>query len=150
MDVHVQIRKADSSGKILQYINIPKADRDAVGMTYIEPVNPMIYLGPTGALRASYREIDESLSNEFWPEHTFSKSEKLKSGEVVRMDIGLWQTGIQFEASEQLVIKVAGHPMALAEFPPLRGALPNANKGRHILHVGGDVASHVILPLVNL
>lgn len=150
MDVFVQLRKADSSGRILQNINIPKDDREAAGMVEVEPINPLIYLGPTGALRASYREIDKSLSNDYWPEHTYAKSEKLAAGEVVKLEIGLWQTGIQFEAGEQLVVKVAGHPMALAEFPPLRGAIPNANKGRHLLHVGGDVASYVVIPTVDV
>ena len=150
MDVFVQVRKADSTGRILQYINIPKEARESTGMVEVEPINPLIYLGPTGALRASYRAIDESLSNEYWPEHYYTRSEKLTSGAIVRLEIGLWQTGIQFESGEQLVVKVAGHPMALAEFPNLRGSIRNANKGRHLLHVGEDVASHVVIPTVDV
>jgi predicted acyl esterase len=58
MDVHVQVRKADANGTVLQHMNIPKSDREAVGMAEVKPINPMIYLGPTGALRASYRALD--------------------------------------------------------------------------------------------
>lgn len=150
MDVFVQVRKADASGKVLQNFNIPKEDRIKTGMTEVEPINPLIYLGPSGCLRASYRAVNEELSSTYWPEHHYSQSEKLEQGEIVKLEIGLWQTGIQFEAGEQLVLKIAGHNMTLAEFPNLRGALPNANKGRHLLHVGGGVASHIILPTVAL
>ncbi|KAK5175884.1 uncharacterized protein LTR77_001024 [Saxophila tyrrhenica] len=148
MDVHIQIHKTDASGKVLQYINIPKEDRDAVGMTKVELVNPMVYLGPIGALRASYRQIDQNLSTERWPEHNFSQREMLERGQIVQLEIGLWQTGIRFEAGEQLVLKVSGHPMTLAEFPPLRGAMQNANKGRHSIHVGGEHISRLIIPTV--
>jgi predicted acyl esterase len=150
MDVFVQIRKADNMGKILHHENIPKEAWHAMGMNEVEPINPMIYLGPTGALRASYRELDDGLSDIFWPEHTYSRGEKLRKGEVIKLDIGLWQTGIQFEAGEQLVLKISGHPMALAEFPNLQGAVPNGNKGKHHVHYGGGVASHLIIPVVNV
>ena len=59
------------------------------GITKLALVNPLIYLGPTGALRASCRAIDETLSTKYWPEHDYSRSEKLKTGEVVKPDIGL-------------------------------------------------------------
>ncbi|OJJ07753.1 hypothetical protein ASPVEDRAFT_57030 [Aspergillus versicolor CBS 583.65] len=42
-------------------------------------------------------------------------------GEIVRLEIGLWPTGIVFEAGERLVLKIAGHHMCLAEFAPCRG-----------------------------
>jgi predicted acyl esterase len=77
MDVHVQVRKADANGTVLQHMNIPKSDREAVGMAEVKPINPMIYLGPTGALRASYRALDHQLSTKHWPEQEFSHSEKL-------------------------------------------------------------------------
>jgi len=152
MDVFVQIRKADSTGRILQHLNIPKPDLEAMDINTdeIDPVNPLIYLGPSGALRASYRAIDERLPNTYWPQHHYSHAEKLKNGEIVKLEIGLRQTGIQFEAGEQLVFKVSGHPMALAEFPPLRGAMPNYNRGRHRLHIGGECGSYVLSSTVEI
>jgi predicted acyl esterase len=150
MDVFVQFRKADKYGKLLEHINIPLEDREKVGMTEVEPLNPLIYLGPIGSLRASYRTLESSLSNTFWPEHDFIQQEKLKPGEVVKMEIGLWQTGMQFEAGEKLIVKIAGHNMTLAEWPGLRGAMPIENKGEHHLHFGGDYSSHIIIPTVKL
>lgn len=150
MDVFVQLRKADRDGKILQYQNIPAEDWHAVTDDDVEPLNPVVYLGPTGCLRASFRTLDETLSNEFWAEHDFTTRQKLHPGEIAKLEIGLWQTGMRFEAGEKLVVKIAGHSMTLAEFPQLRGAASNENKGRHRLHVGGDCPSQIIVPTVPL
>ncbi|KAL2838515.1 alpha/beta-hydrolase [Aspergillus pseudodeflectus] len=146
MDVFVQIRKADSTGKILQNINIPSIDRKVCNMPEpVELINPLVYLGPTGCLRASHRALDQSLSSQWWPEHDFSSKQPVAPGEVVELDIGLWQTGIYFEAEEKLILKVAGHNMTLAEFPGLRGGMPNDNQGKHTLHMS---ESRCFVPLV--
>ena len=66
------------------------------------------------------------------------------------MDIGIWQTGIAFDAGEKISLKVSGHNMILAEFPRLRGALPNYNVGRHHIHFGSSNQSHLLFPLVEV
>ncbi|KAJ5355920.1 alpha/beta-hydrolase [Penicillium concentricum] len=149
MDVFVQIRKADTTGKLLRNINIPVNDRKICNMPEpIDLVNPLIYLGPTGCLRVSYRDLDKKLSNEWWPEHDYSVKQTYQTGQVIELDIGLWQTGILYLPGEKLVFKVSGHNMTLAEFPNLRGVMPNYNKGKHNLHVGGSSASRLIIPTV--
>lgn len=149
MDVFVQVRKANKDGHILQNINIPLSDLNMAD-TDVDSVNPLKYLGPTGVLRASHRHMDLSLCIATWPEHDYSRKSPVPRGTVVRLEIGLWQTGIVFNAGEKLVLKVCGHNMTLAEFPPLRGALPNGNVGRHSLHFGGSFQSHLLVPLVDL
>lgn len=151
MDVFVQLRKADKAGNLLQNINIPTVDRKKCNMPDpVDPINPLIYLGPSGCLRASHHALDTELSKPWWPEPDCTKSSKVPRGEIVRLEIGLWQTGIAFEAGEQLVLKVSGHNMTLAEFPPLRGGMPNFNVGVHKLHIGGEFASHLVMPIVNV
>ncbi|CAG7931568.1 unnamed protein product [Penicillium olsonii] len=149
MDVFVQLRKADKQGNILQNINIPLHDlqQDAAD---VESVNPLKYLGPTGALRASHRAIDRSLSTPFWPEHDYTFKSHLSRKDVVTLDIGIWQTGILFEAGERLILKVSGHNMTLAEFPALRGRLAAGNVGRHHLYFGGSYKSQLLIPVVDL
>jgi hypothetical protein len=151
MDVFVQLRKADKDGGILQHLNIPLADLQNCGMEGdVPPVNPLVHLGPSGCLRASFRAPDDALSFDNWSEHDYSKAdEKIVPGSVVRLDIGLWQTGMGFERGEKLVLKVAGHNMTLAEFPPLCGQIPNYNKGMHDVHVGGKEASFLVLPIID-
>lgn len=65
MDVFVQLRKADEEGRLLENINIPLEDSQ-VDSSDVEKVNPLIYLGPSGVLRASYRDIDWKLSKPYW------------------------------------------------------------------------------------
>ncbi|KAH6673420.1 Alpha/Beta hydrolase protein [Halenospora varia] len=152
MDVFVQLRKASPSGKLLQNINIPLKDLGVTSASEVAVVNPNIYLGPTGILRASRRAIDDSRSKPYWAVHAHTKeSEQLvKPGEVVRMEIGCWPMGMVFEAGEKLVLKVAGHPMVLAEFEPLRGKFAAENKGRHVVYFGGQYDSHVVIPVVDV
>ncbi|KAL4811369.1 Alpha/Beta hydrolase protein [Aspergillus unguis] len=149
MDVFIQLRKADSTGKVLQHINVPANARKACAMPEpVELLNPLVYLGPTGCLRASHRALDPDLSSEWWPEHDYSTKQPITPGDVIELDIGLWQTGMYFEPGEKLILKVAGHNMTLAEFPDLRGAMPNYNQGKHILHFGGQFASRLVIPTV--
>ncbi|KAE8347389.1 hypothetical protein BDV24DRAFT_157681 [Aspergillus arachidicola] len=149
MDVFVQIRKADSAGKVLRNINIPANDRKTCSMPEpVDLINPLVYLGPTGCLRASHRALDLGLSNKWWPEHNYSQKQPIVPGNVVELDIGLWQTGIYFEPGEKLILKVAGHNMTLAEFPDLRGTMANYNRGKHTLYVGGNFASRLTIPIV--
>ena len=152
LDVFVQLRKADKNGKLLRNLNIPLADMQLSSPDDVSAVNPNFYLGPTGILRASHRATSDDLSKPHWPVHDHSESacKPVEPGEVVKLEIGMWPTGMIFEAGEQLVLKVAGHPLVLAEFEPLRGAFQSGNKGNHVLHIGGSYDSHVVVPFVEL
>lgn len=154
MDVWVQLRKVDAHGTVLQQVTIPArdsldADADAQAD---QQQNPLRYLGPSGALRASYRALDASLSTAEFPEHDYTVRQPLVDprGQVVELEIGLWQTGMAFEAGESLLLKVSGHPMTLAEFPLLRGKEGTENRGRHVVHFGPETPSAVVVPLIQL
>jgi hypothetical protein len=116
MDVFVQLRKADKEGNMLQNVNIPLHDLK-MNTAEVENINPLKYLSPTGALRASHRAIDQSLSTPSWPEQDYNFRNPVTRGEVVTLDIGIRQTGIVFDAGERLILKVSGPKMTLAEFP---------------------------------
>lgn len=148
MDVFVSLRKADSQGNVLRNINIPLED---LGMEANEVplVNPLVYTGPSGILRASHRKIDAAKSKPYWPFHPHDEKELLEPGQIVKLDIGLWPAGIVFEAGEKLMLRVAGHHMVVAEFEHLRGGFKTENKGRHNVHIGPKYQSHVILPFVH-
>jgi predicted acyl esterase len=148
MDVFVQLRKASANGTLLQNINIPLQDLQ-MKVEEVETVNSLKYLGPTGVLRASHRAVDERKSKvPNWPFHPHTQESRVPLGKVIKLEIGLWPTGIIFESGEKLVLKIAGHQMTLAEFVPLRGQFQANNKGRHHVHVGPEHPSHIIIPLV--
>ncbi|CVL11485.1 related to cocaine esterase [Fusarium proliferatum] len=146
-DVCVQLRKIDRNGKVLQNINIPSKD-SGIQDNDVERINSLVYLGPSGYLRASHRALDSETSILNFPEHDYTEQQKVKPGTIVRLDIGLWQTGMAFEGGEGLMLKISGHSMTLAEFPNLRGNESMENVGTHHVHVGGSTASYLTIPLV--
>ena len=155
LDVYVQLRKASVQGTMLRNINIPMNDLATVGIKDVEDVdlvNSQVYLGPTGILRASHRSLDPVLSKPYRPlhDHKAESALPLEPGRPVRVEIGIWATGIVFQPGERLVLKIAGHPMILAEFPELRGAHSGPNKGDHVLHFGPEHGNELVVPFVEL
>lgn len=148
MDVFVQIRKADKSGKLLRHSNLPIPELRQPAEQDKDLVNVLQYTGPSGILRASHRALDPVLSKPHWPAHDHSREERITPGKIVKLEIGLWVSAIRFEAGEQLVFKVAGHHMILADFPGTRGKFANRNNGRHVLHFGGQYDSRIEVPLI--
>ncbi|KAJ0107766.1 X-Pro dipeptidyl-peptidase C-terminal non-catalytic domain-containing protein [Diaporthe amygdali] len=148
MDVYVMVQKLDRDGEQMKNLNIPW---NGIPVTSFDEFSPeqetevVLYKGPVGILRASHRAIDESKSmHPHWPYHPHDREEKITPGQVVRLDIGIWATGIEFEAGESVRVVVSGRSFAVNNF----GLDHGLNRGRHVLHSGGEYASHVILPFV--
>ncbi|KAH8198731.1 hypothetical protein TruAng_007095 [Truncatella angustata] len=149
MDIYVFIEKLDTSGQAMTNLNIPWKgipvksfdDFDAQQRTEV-----VTYKGPVGIIRASHRAIDESKSiHRNWPYHPHEEEEKIEPGTVVRLDIGIWAMGIQYEAGEGLRVSISGRSHAVSNF----GTLDHVkNKGKHVVHLGGNHPSHVVLPFV--
>ncbi|KAK5047451.1 hypothetical protein LTR84_006547 [Exophiala bonariae] len=150
MDIFLQVRKANKDGLILRSYNVPDDDMAAMGIPRekVPLVNPVVYLGPHGQIRASHRAIDMNISKPHYISHAHLVEERIRRGSVVRVETSIWPGGIIFENGEYLVIKVSGHPMYLAEFPTLRGAFKANNKGLHKVWIGGESASHFVVPFV--
>lgn len=149
LDIFVQLRKADKSGTLLQNLNVPLS---ALQLTaeQVPTINVMKYLGPTGMLRASLRELDPQLSKPYYPVPSFKSEQKILPGNIVKLEIGIWPGGITFAPGESLVLKISGHPMILVESPDLQGSHRTANRGKHVVHFGGEYPSYVQVPFVRL
>ncbi|KAM0368770.1 hypothetical protein ACHAPK_006429 [Fusarium culmorum] len=149
MDVYVLLEKLDADGEVMLNLNIPWKGipkQSFEEMDDKEKIEVVIYRGPMGVLRASHREIDESKSmHPHWPFHPHEKEEKITPGDVVRLDIGIWAMGIEYEAGESIRAIVCGRNLGVSNFGSLEH---NDNKGTHNVHLGGENASHVILPFV--
>ena len=152
MDIFLQLRKQDSSGQVLRYYNIPEQEMERQGLQQkdVPMLNTLVYLGPHGQIRASHRKIDQKLSRSHFIRHEHLAEEKVTPGEIVRIETSLWPGGMIFEKDESLVLKIAGHPMYLAEFPSMRGQFKARNTGMHKVHLGGRHASHIVVPFVEL
>ncbi|KAG8626752.1 hypothetical protein KVT40_005697 [Elsinoe batatas] len=150
MDVYILLRKLDKSGQPVLNLNIPWSDnlpiKTIAEIPEKERTEVILYAGPAGILRASHRAIDESRSmHPHWPFHPHEKEEKVTPGTVVRLDIGIWAMGIEYEAGESIQVEISGHIMGVNNFGTNKHSL---NKGRHVVHFGAQHASRVILPFV--
>jgi predicted acyl esterase len=152
MIIYVLIRKLDKQGKEMINVNIPLS---AAPYSKVEDIpqdeysNLTIYYGPTGILRASHRQVDQSKSiHPQYPFHTHSEVQKVPPGTIVELEIGLWAMGIDFEAGESLRVQVSGEYPLIQESKYAKVELEARNKGTHKLHLGGKYPSRIILPFV--
>lgn len=149
MDVFIVLNKLSASGERLLNLNIPWTNLPVKKIADIpedKRTEVILYQGPTGILRASNRAIDTSRSmHENWPYYTHEKEEKVEPGTIVRLEIGIWCMGIEFEEGESLQLSVSGRYQGFANFGTSEHI---RNKGRHWVHVGGEHDSHLVLPFV--
>lgn len=147
MDVFILLRKISASGEEMLNLNIPWK---GLPVSKIEEIpqdlrtEVILYAGPTGIQRASMRAIDRKKSmHENWPYYQMDKVEKVTPGEVVRLEIGIWATGIEFDAGESIRLQICGRNQGINNF----GSIEHINnKGKHFVHFGEGYDSHVILP----
>ncbi|WLH14776.1 CocE/NonD family hydrolase [Pseudomonas hefeiensis] len=132
MDVFAFIRKLDVNGQEQQ----------------TEVVTDRPFLGPNGRLRASLRAIDETRSTASEPYLNYDKSEKLKSGEVVPLEIGFWPYSMSWKQGETLELIICGvNLLVRPEFPQVPPE-DTLNKGAHIIHSGAEYDSHLLIPII--
>jgi hypothetical protein len=147
MDIFVIIRKLSTTGEPMLCLNVPWEGLPVNTFDEIPEklrTEVILYKGPTGILRASQRAIDHDKSmHPNWPFHPHDRDERIPPGQIVKIEIGLWATGIDFEPGEGVQFEVAGHFRGVANFGDPGHV---KNKGQHIVHVGGEYDSHVILP----
>jgi len=75
--------------------------------------------------------------------------EKVKPGEIVPVEIGLWPMGIVFYEGESIMLRVRGFKDAFMELPELQAdQVFGMNKGVHNIHFGGQYDSSITLPFV--
>lgn len=112
--VFVILRKLDRNGKDLLHLNFPFSatpiksideipDKDRASLNH--------HLGSTGILRASHRAIDSSRSiHPNFPFHPHTKQEKVPPGTVVKLEVGIWAMGVDFDAGESISVRVCTFP----------------------------------------
>jgi len=149
LDVFLLVEKLDAQGRVL-------APSPVSAHQYF-PVPPP---GAQGRLRLSARSLDPVRSTAFHPVPSLRRVDKLQPGEVVRADIAILPTSLQFRPGEQLRLTVAGHEFAPAPrppevaapppglFPPPAPPLPTVNVGRLTLHTGPLCPSWLQLPWI--
>ena len=151
--VYVRLRKLDRNGKAMVNIPFPKDRWEASSVDSVSKEDStgfLLNMGPLGQLRASRRAIDRSKSmHPQYPFHPHDKDEKIKPGDIVELEIGIWQCAIQFEAGEGIAVEVFGSNELYPELVALSEKSEDlGSRGKHIVHFGGQHPSRAILPML--
>ncbi|GAA4668243.1 CocE/NonD family hydrolase [Frondihabitans cladoniiphilus] len=145
LDLFVLVQKLDRWGTPLQAFTVPNASAMAHDLTD-HGATILRYKGSDGRLRVSARHLDEHLSTDDVPAHTFDRVEKLSEGEIVEIDIDLLPVGLAFHPGEQLRFVVSSRNLLGTLMPAIREYV-GANSGQHVIHTGGVHPSYLQLPL---
>ncbi len=145
MDLFVLVQKLDAYGTPLAQFTVP--NQSAMVHDATEHGGSILrYRGSDGRLRVSLRRLDESLSTDDIPVHTFDRPENLAAGEVVGVDIDMLPVGLVFHPGEQLRFVISGRSL-LGTMMPGMPEYTSPNTGAHIVHTGGEHASYLQLPV---
>ncbi|ROS76673.1 CocE/NonD family hydrolase [Cellulomonas sp. PhB143] len=146
MDLFVLVQKLDRFGTPLQQFTVPNQNARVHDVTD-RGGSILRYKGSDGRLRVSLRLLDEALSTDDVPAHTFDRPEKLSAGEVVDVEIDLLPVGLAFHPGEQLRLIVSASPILGTMMPAIREYTSAVNHGQHVIHTGGEHASYLQLPV---
>lgn len=126
---------------------VRKRDRDG-NIRGCPVVTERTHVGPNGRLRVSLRTTDPELSTELQPHMHFNQPLTLQPGEIVPVEIGFWPYGIRWQPGETLELVITGTDLLVRpEFPQIP-PIPTINKGRHVIHFGGEYDSRLLVPFI--
>lgn len=148
MDVFVWVQKLDQFGTILSEFVVPNHGAALQDFTQ-EGASALRYKGAWGRLRASMRQLDSKLTTEEIPAYSFNQVEKLAQGEIVELEIALSPIGLAYKAGETLRVVISTKDELGSVMPGTPGCTPD-NQGTHILHTGGEYASYLQLPVMQI
>ncbi len=146
MDLFVLIQKLDAQGSHLQQFTVPNQGARMQDLTE-RGASVLRYKGSNGRLRVSARHLDEALSTDEVPAHSFDRVEKLAPGQVVDVEIDCFPIGMVFYPGEQLRLVITARNVLGPLMPMVADYIPD-NEGQHIIHTGGSRASYLQLPIV--
>jgi putative CocE/NonD family hydrolase len=153
MDLFVLVQKLSKRGRLLtSQIMTPvnPALRTIVRLLWalrIKKLAGLFFLGATGRLRVSCRELDKERSTPGEPVLRHRREQRLKPEEIVPVEIPIWPMGMRWRTGEKLSVSVTGYdPIDL----PLPGIQPmvTRNKGDHVVYTGGRYDSYLQVPVI--
>jgi len=145
MDLFVLLQKLDAYGTPLQQFTVPNQSAFVQDVTE-RGASILRYKGSDGRLRVSMRHLDETLSTDAVPVHSFDRVEELSPNEIVDIEVDLLPIGLAFHPGEQLRLVVSGRSLLGTMMPGIREYAP-ANSGQHVIHTGSGHASYLQLPV---
>jgi hypothetical protein len=150
----VELQKLDSEGKQMRNCNIPFSRTPHKSMKEVPDSfknGLLVFDGSTGLLRASRRHIDPSKSmHPNYPFHPHDRTELVPKGNIVELEVGIWAIGVDYKKGESLrvVVNASNPTWPELEEEGLVTSEKGINVGKHIVHIGPDYPSRVVLPVL--
>ena len=145
--VWVEARSEKEGGAIPDdmglFIAVNKLDREGNSVPFYGSVGINKDMVTRGWCRVSRRELDPVESTEWHPVTKGTSEQKLKSGEIVPVDIALYPSSTFFSAGEILQLILASDEIIAS--PPYKKDA-SFNFGKHVLHFGGEYDSYLQVP----
>ena len=127
----------------------------------VDPHTPLAQ----GWLRASHRKVDKERSTPGRPFHTHDEQQPLNPGQVYKVEVEIWPTGIILPAGFQLALQISGHdferptPDGANEAWVAKGSGPWLHTdpqdrpkelfgGQTTIHTGPEHPSYLLLPII--
>lgn len=149
LELWVEARPESSGGAcpddMTLCVAVDKLDREGRSVRFHGSIGITHDMVTRGYLRVSRRELDPTASKPWWPVLKGDREQKLSPGEIVKIAIDLSPSSTWFEAGEGLRLIVSGREIVGS---PVFRKDTTGNRGRHVLHLGGERASHLLVPVV--
>jgi len=145
-DLFVLVQKLTANGTPLQEFNTLNQGAAIQDMTE-RSGSVLRYKGSPGRLRVSARHLDDTLSTDTVPVHTFDRVEKLHPGEIVDVEIDLFPIGLVFHPGQQLRLVISARNLLGGIFPG-NPFYDGRTAGQVTVHTGGSRASYLTLPVL--
>ncbi|MDN5635992.1 CocE/NonD family hydrolase C-terminal non-catalytic domain-containing protein [Brevibacterium sp.] len=142
MDLFVLVQKLDANGTSLQAFTVPNRNARIHDVTD-HGASILRYKGADGRLRVSMRHLDEGLSTDAVPAHSFDRVEKLEAGQVAEVEIDLLPIGLSFRPGQALRFVISSRNLLGTMMPGIR-----EYAGANVIHTGGECASYLQLPVL--
>jgi predicted acyl esterase len=135
MDLFVALQKYDAQGEHVGFSFYAFYDNGPIAL---------------GWLRASHRALDAARSTAAQPIHCHDQEQRLRTGEIVPVEIEIWPSSTLFRAGETLRVLVQGTDVYKESLPnlPFCRHENTRNRGAHVIHLGGNYDSHLLIPVI--
>jgi len=139
------------------FITLLKLDAEGKEIWWDGYASPGYYPVALTSLRISNRELDPTLSTDYYPilKRESGGNATVAPGEVVRLEIGIPFFSVLFRAGETLRLQISGVYRPEVDlsytYPAFKGQTPYfwhlINKGIHTVYTGGPYDSFLLVPV---
>ena len=128
------------------FVAIRKLGRDGAEVCFTGSSGRRESHAAFGWLRVSQRHLDPGRSRPWRPFLSHDRSEKVRPGEVVAVEVEILPSSTLFEAGETLSLAISGRDIFFEQ--EIFGHDDTVNTGLHELHAGAAYPSHLIVPII--